>query len=193
MSRCGLPRGMARSSIGTSLNLPILLAGILLALALACRVDDGGKLRLQLVKAGGETAALLVEVADTPEKRERGLTGRESLARDEGMLFAVQTRGRGFWMKDTSIPLSVAFIDRCGMIVATADMEPYSLEIHQTPFDYGFGLEVNRGWFVTHGIGAGDRVELPPYLSSSNCRHRGGVRTKIDAGVGQLTTGEKTH
>jgi uncharacterized membrane protein (UPF0127 family) len=70
----------------------------------------------------------------------------------------------GFWMKDTLIPLSAAFIERCGEIVAIVDMEPQSLQIHNTPREYWFGLETNQGWYGRHTIAVGDSVELPSDL-----------------------------
>ena len=64
------------------------------------------------------------------------------------MLFVIEQRGPGFWMKDTRIPLTVAFIDACGAILAFTDMEPFSLSLHNTEQPYSFGLEVNQGWFA---------------------------------------------
>jgi uncharacterized membrane protein (UPF0127 family) len=85
------------------------------------------------------------------------------------MLFVIEQRGAGFWMKDTTIPLSVAFIAPCGEIVHIAHMEPLTLQLHSTPLEYRFGLEVNRGWFEAHAIAIGDTVKLPEELRVSGC------------------------
>jgi uncharacterized membrane protein (UPF0127 family) len=78
------------------------------------------------------------------------------------MLFVFgQDTNAGFWMKNTKIPLSIAFIDREGTIMETQDMEPLAAKTHTPAQAYRYALEVNRGWFVRHGLGAGDRVEIP--------------------------------
>jgi uncharacterized membrane protein (UPF0127 family) len=144
---------------------------VVMALGAACSSGEagGGLDTLRLVNSRGETKTLRVEVADTPAEREFGLSGRETLAADGGMLFVIEVRGPGFWMKDTRIPLSVAFISACGEIVALADMEPLSLQLHNTDRAYRFGLEVNQGWFAANGVGVGDEVELPPELRQAGC------------------------
>ncbi len=87
---------------------------------------------------------------------------RESLPEDRGMLFDFGGETTtGFWMKDTSIPLSIAFISGEGVILDIQDMEPFSEALHQTNQRYPFAVEVNRGWFQRHGIEAGDTVQLP--------------------------------
>jgi uncharacterized protein len=124
---------------------------------------------LTIVAANGTTARLDVEIAETAEERERGLSGRSELPQDTGMLFVLRERGPGFWMKDTSIPLSVAFIEECGQIVDIQDMRPHTLDLHNTGRDYSFGLEVNQGWFARNGIAVGDIVSLPRHLRSPTC------------------------
>jgi uncharacterized membrane protein (UPF0127 family) len=112
---------------------------------------------------------LRVEVARTQEERARGLSGRKSLEEDAGMLFDIPVRGGGFSMKDTPIPLSVAFISACGEIVDIADLTPMSEELKNSPLTYRFGLEVNQGWFGRHGVSVGDKVSLPPELRQAGC------------------------
>ncbi|MBI4491490.1 MAG: DUF192 domain-containing protein [Chloroflexi bacterium] len=102
-----------------------------------------------------------VELADDPEKRGQGLMFRQSLGQDEGMLFIFERPGRAaFWMKNTLIPLSIAFIARDGATVDIQDMEPGSLEPHAPPADYLYALEVNAGWFATHSVGPATRARL---------------------------------
>ena len=103
--------------------------------------------------------ALAIEVADTAEERAKGLMGRESLPADRGMLFDFQEPTQaGFWMKNTLIPLSIAFVDGDGTIVHIEDMQPETEDIHASPKPYRYAIEVNQGWYAAHGISAGDRV-----------------------------------
>ena len=150
-----------------------------LALAVACGGDDAGLPRATTVENGdaedslptaavaltndaGGRAELTVELATTSAARGRGLMGRAELAEDRGMLFVFPADTEaGFWMKDTSIPLSIAFIAADGTILDVQDMEPFSTELHSPGGLYRYALEVNQGWFGRNGFGAGDRVEVP--------------------------------
>ncbi|HET8943325.1 MAG TPA: DUF192 domain-containing protein [Dehalococcoidia bacterium] len=110
----------------------------------------------------GKSASLSVEIADTPEERAVGLMNRESLPEDAGMLFAwPEDTASGFWMKDTLIPLSIAFIDAAGVIVDIQDMQPRDETLHQSSLPYRHAVEANQGWFAGHGIAAGDSATLP--------------------------------
>lgn len=98
-----------------------------------------------------------VEVAKTPEERTHGLMGRKHLGKDEGMLFIFEKEDyHGFWMKDTQISLSIAFIDKEGRIVRITDMKPLTLEIHTPPQPILDALEMKKGWFSANGIKVGD-------------------------------------
>jgi uncharacterized protein len=102
-----------------------------------------------------------VEVAKTPEERQKGLMNRKQLGKDEGMLFVFDAEDyHGFWMKNTLIPLSIAFIDRNGKIVAITDMKPLTLDSHDPPQPIFYALEMNKGWFSGHGIKVGDVVRF---------------------------------
>jgi uncharacterized membrane protein (UPF0127 family) len=102
-----------------------------------------------------------VEVAKTPEERSHGLMGRKHLGKDEGMLFIFETEDyHGFWMKDTLIPLSIAFIDKDGRIVWITDMKPLTLNSHVPPKPILYALEMNKGWFSSCGIKVGDAVRF---------------------------------
>ena len=104
--------------------------------------------------------ALRVELADTDESRRTGLMHRRSLAENQGMLFVYEQPGlHAMWMKNTLIPLSVAFIDRDGRIINIEDMAPQTLDTHGARAEASYSLEVNQGWFVKRGIKPGDRVE----------------------------------
>ena len=92
---------------------------------------------------------------------------RQQLPEDVGMLFAFpQDTGTAFWMKDTVIPLSIAFVTADGAILDIQDMEPLSETLHQAPQPFRYALEVNQGWFQRHRIVAGDRLEIPESASA---------------------------
>jgi uncharacterized membrane protein (UPF0127 family) len=102
-----------------------------------------------------------VEVVRTPEERAQGLMGRKHLGDDEGMLFIFEKEDyHSFWMKNTLIPLSIAFIDREGTILKIADMEPLTLDSHPPPKPVLYALEMKKGWFLTNGIRAGDTLKF---------------------------------
>ena len=105
-----------------------------------------------------------VEIAETPEDRARGLMHRDSLPDDHGMLFVFdRDQQLSFWMKDTSIPLSIAYIARDGTIREIHDMEPFSLEPVRSTRSVRYALEVNRGAFEAAGIHVGDRVDVSDF------------------------------
>jgi hypothetical protein len=90
---------------------------------------------------------------------------RDKLGVDEGMLFVYEKEEfLTFWMKNTPLPLSIAFIDRKGKIVDIQDMEPFSLRTHTSARPARYALETNRNWFQRNGIQAGDLVKMPPDL-----------------------------
>lgn len=144
------------------------LAGLLLAPA-ACvpapvAGDDfgtGAEERRVVFPASGATVA--VEIAATDEARQRGLMHRTDLADGRGMLFIFPTTVNSpFWMKDTLIPLSIAFIDGDGLIVDIQAMQPRDETLHYPARPYRYALEVPQGWFDRAGVKVGHRAELPP-------------------------------
>ena len=105
-----------------------------------------------------------VEIAETPDERARGLMHRDSLPDDHGMLFVFdKDQQLSFWMKDTSIPLSIAYIARDGTIREIYDMEPFSLEPVRSTRSVRYALEVNRGAFEEAGVDIGDRVDISEF------------------------------
>ena len=105
---------------------------------------------------------LVVELAATPQSRACGLSNRTALNENHGMLFVYPGSGlRTFWMKDTWIPLSIAFLDDSGKIINIEIMSPdQTEERYHSSMPATYALEVNQGWFRLHGIKAGDRVEM---------------------------------
>jgi hypothetical protein len=117
------------------------------------------------LRVGGQTVR--AEVANTPETRLKGLMFRTRLAASSGMIFIFpESRPISMWMKNTPIPLSVAFIDSTGRIINIEMMQPHSEQTHASKRPAKYALEVNQGWFREHGIKAGDQVSglkrLPP-------------------------------
>lgn len=110
-----------------------------------------------------------VEVVDTPETRQRGLMGRTSLAEDAGMLFVwPEDASSAFHMKDTLIPLSIAFISADGVVLRILDMEPCTADpcpTYDPQTSYRWALEVNKGAFARWGVREGDtarRASITP-------------------------------
>jgi len=128
-----------------------------------------GRTPVSFVTKSGKKPTLYAEIAQTLPELNVGLSKRQSLPPDVGMLFLLPFRGPGFWMKDTTIPLSVAFIASCGDIVGVADMQPLTEQLHQADAEYKFGLEVNQGWFAKNGIAVGDKVVIPANLKQPGC------------------------
>jgi uncharacterized protein len=107
---------------------------------------------------------IAVEIADTDDERAVGLMGRTSLPADAGMLFVYPGPTEGaYWMKDTLIPLSIAFYDVDGTILRILDMEPCRRDpcpVYDPGVRYGGALEVNQGAFERWGVREGDHLEL---------------------------------
>lgn len=106
---------------------------------------------------------ITAEVADTEATRAHGLSFRTSLPNDHGMLFVFPTDTETcFWMKNTPLALSIAFIDNQGTIVNVADMEPNTTTPHCPARAVRYALEMKQGWFHDKGLRSGSRVkELP--------------------------------
>jgi hypothetical protein len=103
------------------------------------------------------------EVAGTPAARSLGLMRRKAMAQGAGMLFLFdESAGQCMWMKNTLIPLSVAFIDERGQIVNIADMQPLDETSHCASRPARYALEMNQGWFKKRGISAGTYIDGIP-------------------------------
>ncbi|MFP3041724.1 DUF192 domain-containing protein [Treponema primitia] len=114
-------------------------------------------LELQILRDDGTLAPVLAEIARTDDQRARGLMGRKSLADGKGMLFVFERdRILSFWMKDTLIPLSIAYVAYDGRILEIHDMQPQSLRTIQSGRSARYALEVPQGWFARANIKPGD-------------------------------------
>ncbi len=109
-----------------------------------------------------EEHRILVELAVTPEQRQKGLMYRKSLPENEGMLFVFPEEAiQNFWMKNTYIPLDVAFFDKDGYLIEYQSMEPNSEIIHQSSEPAKYALEMNQGWFKKQNIKRYSKLKLP--------------------------------
>jgi len=114
-------------------------------------------MRTTVLKIGAHH--IKVEVAQTDQQREKGLMFRKQMGRDDGMLFIFDEPAyHAMWMKNTLIPLSVAFLDAQGTILNILDMEPQTLDSHAAAGPAIYAIETNKGWFDGKNIKAGDKV-----------------------------------
>lgn len=130
-----------------------------IVLSSACAAENDVQKSLRI-----GTHTFQAEVAATPQQRERGLMGRTHLPENGGMLFVFDYAGRHcFWMRNTPLPLSIAFIDDTGLIVNLADMQPHTDTPHCPLSAIRYALEVPQGGFQQRGIMPGDRVDSLPH------------------------------
>jgi len=102
---------------------------------------------------------IVVEVAATPERRSLGLMNRFSLQPDHGMLFVFDyPEPQAFWMKNTFIPLSIAFVGPDGKIINIDEMQPHDESTHTSRGPALYAIEMRKGWFTERGIKSGDAV-----------------------------------
>lgn len=117
---------------------------------------------LTVQRGDGTELSLRAEIADTDQARTRGLMFRKKLPEGEGMLFVFdRDQVLSFWMKNTLIPLSIAYIASDGRILEIHDMESGSLSPVTSSRSARYALEVPQGWYAKVGIAPGDRVLLP--------------------------------
>lgn len=134
---------------------------ILLLLAGCARDVGGARLEVHPLVVGNRS--IRVEVAANSADRRLGLMYRESLPEDHGMLFIFRIeKVRSFWMKNTPLPLSIAFADSGGKIVHIADLEPHSTDPVWSVRPAKLALEMNRGWFARRGVFVGDAIQGIP-------------------------------
>jgi uncharacterized membrane protein (UPF0127 family) len=135
---------------------------LLMASALAAAQDGPQKLPSITLNAGMHL--IQAEVARTPDQRSIGLMFRSSMGPNEGMLFAFEEPGQQcFWMKNTLLPLSVAFVADDGSVVNIENMKPQTLDSHCSKKPVRFVLEMNDGWFAKRGIKPGFKLSGQPF------------------------------
>ena len=142
------------------------LLAVLVCVSLLCKgfwdVCYGEPKRNKILPINVAGIELEVELATTFEEQSLGLMYRDKLEENGGMLFVYPRENvLSFWMKDTRIPLSIAFIKADGRIIQIESMKPYSLDTHVSKEKAKYALEMNEGWFRIHNVREGDTVKMP--------------------------------
>ena len=139
-------------------------AAVFMLLASACACAQDGPQKLPSITLSAGMHLIQAEVAQTPEQRSTGLMFRPAMGANEGMLFAFEEPGQQcFWMKNTLLPLSVAFVADDGSVVNIENMKPQTLDSHCSTKPVRFVLEMNDGWFAKRGIKAGFKLTGKPF------------------------------
>jgi uncharacterized membrane protein (UPF0127 family) len=146
-----------------------LAATVVLAISCALHAgsvaaQDGPQLNLQRIELTAGMHRIDAQVAQTPQARQTGLMHRKDMPAHEGMLFVFeQPAQQCFWMKNTLLPLTAAFVDDDGTIVNLADMKPQTLDSHCSTKPVRYVLEMNQGWFAQKGLKAGSKLVGAPF------------------------------
>ncbi|MBI2725300.1 MAG: DUF192 domain-containing protein [Polaromonas sp.] len=131
----------------------------LLWFSVPVHAQDEPQTNLQRVKISAGMHQIDAQVALTPEQRQIGLMFRKEMPQSEGMIFIFeQAAQQCFWMKNTILPLTAAFVAEDGTIVNLADMKPQTTDAHCSAKPVRYVLEMNKGWFAKKGIKAGARL-----------------------------------
>ena len=139
---------------------PLLWFVIALA-SMSCEAQSQGLPRITL-NAGIHN--INAEVAQSPQERATGLMLRQSMPANQGMLFVFeQAEQQCFWMKNTLIPLDIAFVAGDGTIINIEHMKPLSLDNHCSTKPVRMALEMNEGWFARKGVSAGSKLSGKPF------------------------------
>jgi uncharacterized protein len=126
--------------------------------------QEGPQLNLKRVKISAGMHQIDTQLAMNPEERQIGLMNRPSMPNHEGMLFVFDDAGvQCFWMKNTLLPLTAAFVADDGSIINMEDMKPQTLESHCSKKPVRYVLEMNQGWFAKRGIKAGFKLSGAPF------------------------------
>ena len=136
----------------------------LLAAPLAAQAQDAPQLTLPRTKLTAGMFQIDTQLATTPEQQAKGLMFRKEMPQHEGMLFIFdQPSQQCFWMKNTLLPLTAAFVADDGTIVNLEDMKPQTLESHCSTKPVRYVLEMNVGWFAKKGLKAGFKLGGGPF------------------------------
>lgn len=143
------------------------LIGFLFLFSIAAGSWSQAQLGLPRVKLSVGLHLIDAQVAATPVQREIGLMHRTEMPMQEGMLFVFeQASVQCFWMKNTLIPLTAAFVTDDGTIVNLANMKPQTTDAHCSKKPVRFVLEMNQGWFAKKGIREGNKLAGSPFKTS---------------------------
>jgi uncharacterized protein len=148
----------------TFINARALAWTLLAALSMAVHAQQGPQPKLDTVQLTAGMHVIKAELAITPQQQAIGMMMRTEMGANDGMLFVNSDSGRRcFWMRNTLLPLSIAFIADDGTIVNIAEMQPRSDESHCSTAPVRYALEMNRGWFAKRGLTAGSRLRGGPF------------------------------
>lgn len=139
------------------------VAAVLAVLAGAAPAQEAAQ-QLPAIRLNAGIHNINAEVARTPDQRAIGLMHRRTMPANDGMLFMFeQPAMQCFWMKNTLLPLSIAFLGDDGTVVNIADMQPQSLDSHCSARPVRLALEMNRGWFARRGLKSGSKLQGPVF------------------------------
>ena len=144
----------------------LILAAALLPLmtTVPAHAQDGPQARLKTIELTAGMHVIHAELAITPIQQQTGMMFRRSMGANEGMLFVNDDAGvRCFWMRNTLLPLAIAFIADDGTIVNIAEMAPRSDDSHCSAKPVRYALEMNQGWFTKRGFKAGSKLRGAPF------------------------------
>lgn len=128
------------------------------------RAQTAPQPRLPTLTLSAGMHLIQAELATTPAQQAIGMMQRRTMAANEGMLFVYGAPDRlCFWMRNTLVPLTIAFIADDGRIVHLADMQPLDETSHCTPEPVRYALEMNQGWFAKRGMKKGDHLRGRPF------------------------------
>jgi uncharacterized membrane protein (UPF0127 family) len=149
------------------LRVALFALSLLMAVCLSCRAQAGQpqtglEKRTFRIGTGAGPVSIACELAKTDKQKEIGLMFRKNMPEGTGMLFIYQRdEVMNYWMKNTLVPLSIAFIASDGRIVAIDSMQPKSLSTVSSDRSVRYALEVPQGWFKKAGVKVGDTLEIP--------------------------------
>ena len=144
----------------------IALCSLLWVVTGPARAEGEPQLNLPTVTLQAGMHNIRAAVARTPDQVQTGLMFRREMAQHEGMLFVFeQASPHCFWMKNTLLPLSIAFLADDGTVVNMADMKPQTLDSHCSAKPVRYVLEMNLGWFAKRGIMPGYRLSGAPFVA----------------------------
>jgi uncharacterized membrane protein (UPF0127 family) len=129
------------------------------------RAQDGPQPKLETIELTAGMHVIHTELAITPAQQQTGMMFRRGMGNNDGMLFVNDDLGvRCFWMRNTLIPLTIAFLDEDGTIVNLADMAPRTDDSHCSAKPVRFALEMPQGWFAKRGLKSGLKLRGAPYF-----------------------------
>ncbi len=147
-------------------NIALFVFALISSLAGTAHSQNQPQLDLPRIKIAAGMHLIDSQIAATPDQRSTGLMHRADMPASEGMLFVFEkAEQQCFWMKNTLLPLTAAFVADDGTIINLADMKPLSTDSHCSAQPVRYVLEMNQGWFKKKGIKAGFKLGGKPFDS----------------------------